>query len=536
MASIDPTTSRVVIRLVYDGPAWAGKTTSLRNLAASLGSRLISGAEADGRTLEFDWVDYVGGLFQGLPIQCQIVAVPGQRVLERRRLAILKSADAVVFVADSRASQQEENLHSFALLRDTLAAASPPVATVVQVNKRDLADAMPLDQLRRDFGGGDGLAMTESIAARGDGVRETFVLAVRLALDRVRTLWSADGLPRATAAGDGARELLASIAPLGLGVPALPPLSPQPPQSPQSPAAEPNGHTAAPDEPESEAEPEREAARGGAQRGPKRPDAAVPPGLVWPPVHGRIIVHESAREELALERDARGDWLAESATWRIGSPVEALFFDIEEGRQALIDWARWHTGAGARLSPSRALVLAEAAPDAWRLWQIVRRQPNLRDHCHEICAGGGPDEPEGRHGDQDLGARLVSAADLRFRAERELVDGGWIERVELESLAVSEHGEPQHAGFVSFPPAQPKDRAPDGAPDDSADDAGRAQHTTAAKERIVRREVTPLLRQALREMPERLPAVLSSLESAARTEPGARGALAALLRDGLLRA
>jgi signal recognition particle receptor subunit beta len=514
MASIDPSTSRVVIRLVYDGPAWAGKTTTLKSLAASLGSRLISGAEADGRTLEFDWVDYVGGLFQGLPIQCQIVAVPGQRVLERRRLAILRSADVVVFVADSRAAQREENLHSFALLRHTLGAASPPVATVVQVNKRDLADALPLDEVRSAFGGGDGLAMTESIAARGDGVRETFVLAVRLALDRVRGLWGSDGLPRSTAAADGPRELLATLAPLGFATPSAVPRSDR---SSESAPPDDSRSAVAVAAPVAAATSEGDAAPRSPARGPKRPDATVPPGLVWPPVLGRVIVHESAREELALERDERGDWRAESPSWRIASPIEALYFDLEEGRQALIDWARWHTGAGPRLSPSRALVLAEAAPDAWRLWQIVRRQPNLLDHCRAICAGAGATAD-----DREIGPRLVSAADLRVRAERELVEGGWIDGIDLENLAVSDLGAPQHAGFVPF---QPASRAGDG-----------TEPTPAARERIVRRDITPLLREALREMPDRLPAVLSSLEAAARTETGTRAAVAALLRDGLLSA
>ena len=78
MALLDPQRQCIVLRAIYDGPAFAGKTTNLRALAESLGSKIYSGEEADGRTLYFDWVDYVGGLFEGLPIRCQIVGVPGQ--------------------------------------------------------------------------------------------------------------------------------------------------------------------------------------------------------------------------------------------------------------------------------------------------------------------------------------------------------------------------------------------------------------------------------------------------------------------------
>ena len=40
-----------LVRIVYDGPALAGKTTSLKALASSLGRTTFSGDEAQGRTL-----------------------------------------------------------------------------------------------------------------------------------------------------------------------------------------------------------------------------------------------------------------------------------------------------------------------------------------------------------------------------------------------------------------------------------------------------------------------------------------------------
>src|SRR5687767_2395674 len=101
MAVIDSTQDALVVRIVYDGPPMAGKTTSLRTLAAKLGSPLQTPAEIDGRTLYFDWLDYTGGLFEGRRIRCQIVSVPGQASLASRRRALLETADAVVFVSDT---------------------------------------------------------------------------------------------------------------------------------------------------------------------------------------------------------------------------------------------------------------------------------------------------------------------------------------------------------------------------------------------------------------------------------------------------
>jgi hypothetical protein len=138
--------------------------------------------------LYFDWLDYTGGLFEGRRIRCQIVSVPGQATLAPRRRRLLQSADAVVFVGDSSPAGFAADRRYLGGLRGVLNEVSgPPVGIVFQANKRDLADATPLDRLRSML---DELqlrsAIVESVATEGVGIRECFVFAVRLALDRVR--------------------------------------------------------------------------------------------------------------------------------------------------------------------------------------------------------------------------------------------------------------------------------------------------------------------------------------------------------------
>lgn len=475
MARFDPEHARIVVRLIYDGPAWAGKTTTLRALARILGADVVSGEEAEGRTLHFDWVDYVGGLYEGRPIHCQIVGVPGQRVLERRRRMLLETADAVVFVADSRPGQQAENAHAFALLRQVTMAASPPVAAVVQVNKRDLPGAVELDALRARLDAGANVAMTESVAERGEGIRETFVLAVRLALDRVRASGGGASLPEGSAADDARRELdaLRAAAARRLGDRPAPP--------PPAAAAAPTPASSETDAPRESAPPVEP------RRGPRPPDASLPSGFVWPPVAGRVTLHEAAREALVLERLANGDWCASSRTWRLRSSVEALYFDVEAGRHALIAWARWHTAAGARLSSGRAIALSEAAPGAWRLWQIVRYVRTLRDGLRELPALS----------DDAVGERLLRTLDIRLLAERELVAGGWLAQVDLRSIGLSELGEPLFTGLVPTAVAAP------------------AEATPADERRVLEEEIGPALQEELALSPARLPGVLAATRRAA---------------------
>jgi signal recognition particle receptor subunit beta len=540
MALVDPTTDQLVIRVVYDGPAYAGKTTTVRALARSLGGEVFSAAEADGRTLYFDWVDYLGGRFEGMPIRCQIVAVPGQQVLVQRRRLLLETADVVVFVVDSRRSALAETRRAFDELCGIIARTAPPFAVVAQANKRDLPEVMDLDALRSALGKGRPLAMTETVAETGDGVRETFVLAVRLALDRVREMWSNRSLPRLQPEVASGAELLAtmqaveegvaaSLATIGFGAGER--------RLAEDAAGAAAGGKAADGATAAGATPAGTGA-------PAAPDAGVPPGMIWPPVEGRIMVHEAMRVPPAIERRGpQGDWLGVSRDWQLRSPRGAVFHDLEEARRALIGWARWHTAAAARLSPQRCVMLvptaelvvggdegdetdaggrAPEAPEGWRLWQIVRRVPSLADDCREMVAHAD---------DASLGEGLLRIAEVRLRAERELRGGGWLRRLDLRSVGAGVDGRPVFTRFAPYPAEIPPwveaaDDATGSLPGGSPDlDAGAAG--------LLRAELGPLLRRELALVPRRLPAVLAGLRGAA-PRFGAGGAPLADLLQGLL--
>jgi hypothetical protein len=73
---VDHSEQAVVISVVYHGPPEAGKTTTLRTLARGFGREVYTPEERDGRTVHFDWLEHIGGRFEGSPIRCQIVSVP----------------------------------------------------------------------------------------------------------------------------------------------------------------------------------------------------------------------------------------------------------------------------------------------------------------------------------------------------------------------------------------------------------------------------------------------------------------------------
>lgn len=418
MARLDPKRDHLVVRIVYDGTALSGKTTTLRALGASLAREVETPAEADGRTLYFDWLDYTGGRFDGRPIRCQVVTVPGQASFEHRRKKLLQDADAVVFVADTSTAGYPASLAALKKAVAEIGDRRPPVGLVVQANQRDRPDAVAIGTVRADCTAlSPNLAVNESSAPEGVGVRETFVFAVRLALDRVREFQRLGELPEQRPEVDDAAGLFAM---LGEGDPR-------------------------PAETDARAKPEPwrrggPAAEGAApQSAPWPPDAAVPSGLIWPPVAGRLLLHEAGGAALAPGRRPDGSWEGQGdPRWRLHSDLAALYFDLEEGRAALVEWARGHAILGAALSSRRALALAPAAPGAWRLWQLVASLPSLESGVREAWRGGTP---------VDIAGTLLSAAKRCLDIRSRLAATPLAELGVLGNLAVEE-GATVFAGLV----------------------------------------------------------------------------------------
>jgi len=167
-------------RIVYWGPAGAGKTACLARLGPCLdpeeGFPLYSLASADGATFHFDLLPVEEFRFGGRRIRARIIAVPGAAERTNERLALVRGADAVVFVADPQRSARNANARSFKELEEALLTRGvDPGQTpiVIAFNKQDLADTVTLDEFRADVGLGDVPAF-ETVATDGRGVFEAF--------------------------------------------------------------------------------------------------------------------------------------------------------------------------------------------------------------------------------------------------------------------------------------------------------------------------------------------------------------------------
>ncbi len=182
----------IAFKIVYYGPGFGGKTTNLVYIHGALdrtkaGDIVILDTEEE-RTVFFDFFPLELGRIEGFAVRFNMYTVPGQLHYEASRRLILEGADGVVFVADSQTMRLEENMESFRMLEESLDTWGIDRATfpiVLQYNKRDLSDLLPLGTLERNLGL-NGIPVLEAVANAGKGVMETIRLASHQVIEKFR--------------------------------------------------------------------------------------------------------------------------------------------------------------------------------------------------------------------------------------------------------------------------------------------------------------------------------------------------------------
>ncbi len=172
---------RVVLKLVFYGPALSGKTTNLMQLHDLLQPQrkgeLMVLETRDDRTLFFDMLPIGLQRIKGLDLRLKLYTVPGQVQHDGTRKAVLSRTDGVVFVADSDSAQQDNNAIAFDNLADNLQKLGMAIETlplVVQFNKRDLPCAIAEEDLQSIWRDTPWSPLSMATALHGYGVVETF--------------------------------------------------------------------------------------------------------------------------------------------------------------------------------------------------------------------------------------------------------------------------------------------------------------------------------------------------------------------------
>src|SRR5262249_13466533 len=166
-------------KIVYYGPGLCGKTTNLQwiydKTNPNAKGKLISLATETDRTLFFDFLPLELGTVRGFKTRFHLYTVPGQVFYDASRKLILKGVDGVIFVADSQVERMDANVESVENLVINLKSQGYDLATipfVLQLNKRDLPNVVPVDELVRQLRRKDE-PIFEAVAMKGTGGFET---------------------------------------------------------------------------------------------------------------------------------------------------------------------------------------------------------------------------------------------------------------------------------------------------------------------------------------------------------------------------
>src|SRR5262245_43781117 len=149
---------------------------------------MISLATETDRTLFFDFLPLDLGTVRGFKTRFHLYTVPGQVFYDASRKLILRGVDGVVFVADSQEERMDANIESLENLEDNLKTQGydlMQIPYVLQLNKRDLPSAVPVEELKAELLK-KGEPVFEAVAADGTGVFDTLKAVAKQVLTELR--------------------------------------------------------------------------------------------------------------------------------------------------------------------------------------------------------------------------------------------------------------------------------------------------------------------------------------------------------------
>jgi uncharacterized protein len=192
MALVNDAKKEIHAKIVYYGPAKAGKTTNLEFIYNKLKPEYRGKFKflntPSGRMVFFDFMRPELAGIKDFSLHFHIYTVPGDVVDDAIWKNVLKGADGIVFVADMDPARMLENRRSLEDLRAHLAVHSTKleeIPCIFQLNKKDLAGAMTPEDMKNLLESGDVLVLPAA-ARSAEGVLPTLSEMVKLILQKLR--------------------------------------------------------------------------------------------------------------------------------------------------------------------------------------------------------------------------------------------------------------------------------------------------------------------------------------------------------------
>lgn len=192
MSTINFSAREINFKIVYYGPGLSGKTTNLKQIYANVPGEskgdMVSLATEDERTLFFDFLPLDLGSVNGFNTRFHLYTVPGQVFYNSSRKLILRGVDGIVFIADSAPNRLRANAESLRSLRENLEEYNLSLSDVpltIQINKRDMPDALPAEMIRQVLDPTGKIPVFEAVAQEFKGVFEPLREVSKLVLEKL---------------------------------------------------------------------------------------------------------------------------------------------------------------------------------------------------------------------------------------------------------------------------------------------------------------------------------------------------------------
>ncbi|MDD2335600.1 MAG: ADP-ribosylation factor-like protein [Geobacteraceae bacterium] len=192
MALVNDAKKEIHAKIVYYGPAKAGKTTNLEFIYNKLKPEYRGKFKflntPSGRMVFFDFMRPELAGVKDFSLHFHIYTVPGDVVDNAIWRNVLKGVDGIVFVADMDPSRMLENRRSLEDLKEFLAVHSTKledIPCIFQLNKKDLSGAMTPEDMKNLLDTGDVLSIPAA-ARSAEGVLPTLSEMVKMILQKLR--------------------------------------------------------------------------------------------------------------------------------------------------------------------------------------------------------------------------------------------------------------------------------------------------------------------------------------------------------------
>jgi signal recognition particle receptor subunit beta len=235
MALINHAKGEINAKIVYYGPGLSGKGTNLnyiyRKLKPEHRGKLKTMNIGKDRMFFFDFAPPGQGKVGDYSVRFHVYSIIGEVMGDTAWKMVLKGADGLVFVADSDPERMRANIDSLDDLRKIMRGYGMSIKDlpgVLQCNKRDIGNPLPVAEMENDLNYGGFTAMPAT-AGKGEGVLESLFTLMKGVLKNLRESGVAPGLEAEEPVVPEAAAAVVETAPTETVEPASPAAVEEPP-------------------------------------------------------------------------------------------------------------------------------------------------------------------------------------------------------------------------------------------------------------------------------------------------------------------